>query len=596
MIVLDVECYSNYFLLAMKQMGGTKVKFFELYEDHVPRYQDILKIMLNHTTVSFNGISYDLPLIKAMTEGMDNETLKSISDEIITSDLPSWTICKTNNIIVPKEWDHIDIIAVAPGIASLKVYGGRIRAPKMQDLPIEPSASIAPAQYELMRQYCVNDLETTELLYDTLTPQIELRESMSEQYDIDLRSKSDPQIAEAVIKKELTAKTGRQYYKPVFDENLTIRYDNPGIVKFNSPAFNEIFQAVLAHEFKVKTNGQLVVPAVLNKANVVIDGRQYKMGVGGLHSMEKNQFVWSQSILGGVLCEWDVASYYPSIIMQQELSPDNLGEDFLTVYQDMLTRRLEAKASGDKVTADTLKICLNGSFGKLGSRYSALYAPQLLLQTTLTGQFCLLMLIERMVDAGVRVVSANTDGIVCATSKREAHVMAMAAENWMRYTTFDLERTDYELIAARDVNSYFAIKADGKVKRKGIFNVDNLMKNPNRNIVYTAVIDYINDGVGIADTVEGCKDIHQFVTVRKVTGGALWDGIDLGKSIRYYSSVSAAEVDPYIRYKLNGNKVPKSSGCRPLMEMGEMPGDVDYGAYILDAEKLLGEVGYGLRT
>jgi DNA polymerase elongation subunit (family B) len=592
MIVLDIEVYKDYFLLAMKQMGGTRVEFFELYEGHVPRYQDILKIMLNHTTVSFNGISYDLPLIKAMTEGMDNETLKSISDEIITSDLPSWTVCKTNNIIVPKEWDHIDIIAVAPGIASLKVYGGRIRAPKMQDLPIEPSASIAPSQHELMRQYCVNDLETTELLYDTLTPQIELRESMSDQYAIDLRSKSDPQIAEAVIKKELTAKTGRQYYKPVFDENLTIRYDNPGIVKFNSPALNEIFQAVLAHEFKVKTNGQLVVPAVLNKAKVLIDGRQYKMGVGGLHSMEKNQFVWSQSILGGVLCEWDVASYYPSIIMQQELSPDNLGEEFLKVYQDMLTRRLEAKGSGDKVTAGTLKICLNGSFGKLGSRYSALYAPQLLLQTTLTGQFCLLMLIERMVDAGVRVVSANTDGIVCATSKREAHVMAMVAENWMRYTTFDLERTDYELIAARDVNSYFAVKADGKVKRKGIFNVDNLMKNPNRNIVYTAVIDYINEGVGIADTIEGCKDIHQFVTVRKVTGGALWGGIDLGKSIRYYSSVSAADVDPYIRYKLNGNKVPKSDGCRPLMEMGGLPSDVDYWAYVRDAEKLLGEVGY----
>jgi hypothetical protein len=122
------------------------------------------------------------------------------------------------------------------------------------------------------------------------------------------------------------------------------------------------------------------------------------------------------------------------------------------------------------------------------------------------------------------------------------------------------------------------------------------MKNPNRNIVYTAVIDYINEGIGIADTIKGCKDIHQFVTVRKVTGGALWDGIDLGKSIRYYSSVSAADVDPYIRYKLNGNKVPKSDGCRPLMEMGGMPSDVDYGSYIQDAQKLLGEVGYGLGT
>ena len=34
----------------------------------------------------------------------------------------------------------------------------------------------------------------------------------------------------------------------------------------------------------------------------------------------------------------------------------------------------------DKLTADTLKIVVNGSFGKLGSMYSALYAPELMIR------------------------------------------------------------------------------------------------------------------------------------------------------------------------------------------------------------------------
>ena len=467
----------------------------------------------------------------------------------------------------------------------------------MQDLPINPDEKISPNQHELMRKYCLNDLETTELLFNTLQPQIDLREAMSEEYGLDLRSKSDPQIAEAVIKSELWKKTGKKYYKPEFDEDATVRYRDPGIVSFNNPELQDIFGVVLDHEFGFKSNGALKLPEVLKKAQITLHGREYQMGIGGLHSMEKAQYVIGNKDTGAILCEYDVASYYPSIILQQELSPDNLGEKFLDIYKDLLIRRLEAKAAGDKVTADTLKICLNGSFGKLGSKYSALYAPELLLQTTLTGQFCLLMLIERMIEVGVEVVSANTDGIVCKTTRENEDEMEVVAWDWELDTTFDLERTDYELIASRDVNSYFAVKAGGKVKRKGVFNVDNLMKNPARNIVYKAVINHIDKGVPIKDTIEGCTDPQQFVTVRKVTGGALWGDLDLGKSIRFYSSTSAEEIDPYIRYKLNGNKVPKSSGCRPLMEMGEsVPLDVGYDAYINDAEKLLLEVGYEIEN
>ena len=68
---------------------------------------------------------------------------------------------------------------------------------------------------------------------------------------------------------------------------------------------------------------------------------------------------------------------------------------------------LEAELSYHKVQTDSLKISVNGSFGKLGSKYSALYAPDLLIQTTVTGQLALLMLIERLHLAGVRVISAN---------------------------------------------------------------------------------------------------------------------------------------------------------------------------------------------
>jgi hypothetical protein len=62
--------------------------------------------------------------------------------------------------------------------------------------------------------------------------------------------------------------------------------------------------------------------------------------------------------------------------------------------------------------------------------------------------------------------------------------------------------------------------------------------------------------------------------------------------VRWYKS---SEVDPTINisYISNGNKVPKTDGVRPLMEIpDEFPDDVDHRAYIATATKLLKEIGH----
>ena len=63
------------------------------------------------------------------------------------------------------------------------------------------------------------------------------------------------------------------------------------------------------------------------------------------------------------------------------------------------------------------------------------------------------------------------------------------------------------------------------------------------------------------------------------TGGAKWRGKILGKSVRFYYS-SSVDQDEAITYAKNGNKVPKSDGAMPLMDMAEMPSDVDLERYV----------------
>jgi len=261
---------------------------------------------------------------------------------------------------------------------------------------------------------------------------------------------------------------------------------------------------------------------------------------------------------------------------------------------EIKNRLSEAKAEllKYKTESDSKKLSTNGSFGKLGSKYSVLYAPELLLQTTLTGQLALLSLIERMEDKGIQIVSANTDGIVCYAPLSLLDACEEVAFDWELDTGYQLETTEYSKLVSRDVNNYIAVKTDGKIKGKGIFASTGLAKNPNCSIVQKAVAYCVARNTPIEQTIMECNDITQFVTVRKVTGGATWQGGYLGKAVRFYYSRDV-DKEICIHYAKNSNRVPMSGGARPLMDLPDIfPQDVDYPVYISMANELLKEVGY----
>ena len=484
--------------------------------------------------------------------------------------------------------DHIDLIEVAPGMVSLKIYGGRLHCKKMQDLPIEPSASISVADRELLKTYCANDLQVTQALYLKLAPQIELRAQMGKTYDLELRSKSDAQIAETVIRTQVKAITGVMPERPIIEGGTLYQYSAPSYIRFSSAPLEAVLSMVQATKFRVIDSGKVIEPDELKNAKVAIGASVYRMGVGGLHSTESSTS--HEADEKTLLIDRDVASYYPSIILGSSLAPVHMGEPFLRVYRDIVEQRLAAKHAGDKVKADALKITINGSFGKFGSKWSALYSPDLLIQTTLTGQLALLMLIEALEVAGIAVVSANTDGVVikCPVSKQD--VMDDIVFEWETCTGFNTEATHYRALYSRDVNNYLAFKLGGGFKAKGAYASAGLSKNPSNEICTEAVVAFLNDGTAIEDTVHACWDISRFVTIRSVKGGAIdQQGHYLGKAVRWYYSTAAQGP---IRYRLNHYTVARSDGAQALMELPDkFPSDVDFDWYIAEAQTILKDIG-----
>ena len=382
----DLEIYKNYFLAQFKDFDTGAVTYFEMYPGKAFDGRTAMQKLKSDTTVTFNGNKFDLPLFGQACAGKSCEEIKALSDKIIVEDKRCWEL----GIDAPK-CDHIDLIEVAPGMASLKIYGGRMHTKKMQDLPIEPDAMITTAQRSQLRRYCENDLDNTMALYRKLSKQIDLRSKMGKEYGIDLRSKSDSQIAESVIKAEVGKLTGEVVTRPRFSAGASFNYKAPSFIQFKTPEMQETLDFVTGVKFALDANGSPKCKA-LESRKVIIGDMRYTMGVGGLHSNEKKVFHVADN--DHLLIDRDVASYYPSIILNCELYPEHLGREFLDVYRTIVNRRLAAKRSGDKVTADSLKITINGSFGKLGSKWSCLYSPDLLIQVTVTGQLSLLMLIE----------------------------------------------------------------------------------------------------------------------------------------------------------------------------------------------------------
>lgn len=586
-LILDLEIYHDYFLAAFRNVATGNVRHFEMFDGQALDLQTLRAILTRYQIITFNGSHFDLPLLSFALSGANCAQLKRACDAIIQGNLRSWELEKQFGFKTVTEIDHIDLIEVAPGVASLKIYAGRLHAQRMQDLPIEPDASIEPDDRQALRTYCANDLANTQALHTYLLPQLELRERMSADYKIDLRSKSDAQIAEAVIGRQVGNLLGEEVTRPAVCSK-TFCFKAPSFVCFATDSLRKMVDMVQQARFLVSDTGKVIMPEELTAAAIRIGAGTYRMGIGGLHSSEQSTAHLADE--NTLLVDRDVTSYYPSIILCCGLAPTHMGRAFTKVYQGIVDARLQAKRAGDKVTADALKITINGSFGKFGSMWSKLYSPDLLIQTTITGQLCLLMLIEALQAEGIPVVSANTDGIVIKCPTALVAIMEFVVWDWEEATGFETEATYYRALYSRDVNNYVAIKTDGSVKLKGAYAPAGLQKNPANDVCVGAVVKHLTDGTSLEDTILACADVRRFVTIRQVKGGALdQEGSYLGKAVRWYY---ARGVTGALTYKINGYTVPRSEGARALMELPQnLPADVDHAWYIREAHAILADIG-----
>lgn len=592
-MLLDIELYPNYFLCSFKLHGTNKFLVLE-----VPFNTRLLAwIMNNYRTIGFNSINYDLLILWLAYSDQTIERLKDASNDIILTGLRGYELKRKYGFFTFKT-NHIDLIQVTPLKGSLKLYGARLHSPRIQDLPFPDTQCLNNEEKLIVKHYNFNDLDVTEQIFDFCKERIELRENMGNEYNEDLRSKSDAQIAEVVLVKEVTKINGKEPKKVEIEDGTTYRYSVPSYLQYKTDVLKDLLNKVKSAKFIVNGWGKIDLPKEL-EVSVKIGNNSYRLGIGGLHSEEKT--VSYVATKDKKLKDRDVTSYYPRLVTTLGLYPPAMGPAFLVAYETIIQSRIRAKEAKRKTEANGKKIVVNGAGGKFSDPYSLLHGPDLTIQMTVTGQLDLLLFIEALTLCGLDVVSANTDGVVTLVPVDKEDDYNKCYQWWEAVTGFATEETEYSSYYGRDVNSYFAVKLGAKtkadVKIKGPWSEvgsqsgTQLDTNPTSQICTDAICELLVNNTSIEQTIKECKDFTRFVTVRQAKApGAHKNGEYLGKVVRFY--YAKGELGAIHTVQTN-NKVAGTDGAKPCMDLpASFPDDINYDWYEARCREILEEIGY----
>ena len=358
--------------------------------------------------------------------------------------------------------------------------------------------------------------------------------------------------------------------------------------------------------------------------NFVFNGLRYTVGVGGIHSKNDPEIIIPKE--DEMLIDIDVASLYPSMLIEYGFYPKHLGPEFLEVYSQIKDERIEAKHNGDKVKNETLKLALNGLSGNLQNQHNFCYSPFAVMQIRINGQLLLLMLAEKLTQIGCRIVQANTDGLFVLLKKSIYEQANKICREWEQLTRLTLEEERFEAMYQYAINDYIAVKEGYKetknpdlIKTKGMFITKVLLgKGLSAKIIPEAIIKYFVDGIPVEDTIKGCTDIRKFLMSEKTgkqwhveymnqeqqrtnrfyastNGGYLWKwkytGHAEGKVVEYYEPYVGRQS--YIAKEKSYQNMLTASGVTLLNKFDDKPIEerkINYRYYLREALKIIEEL------
>lgn len=453
--------------------------------------------------VGFNSKHYDQYIIKAIAAGLTPQEVKQVNDYIIAGG-QGWQCPQLADYYF--RFNNVDIRDDTQQGLSLKAIEGHLgMSVKESSVPFDIDRPLTPEEKAETEFYCKHDVDTAERLIDIRKDYLKNKINLGRLAGLDevkAMGMTNAKLTAAML--TATKKPHDDERKYVYPDNLRKEYIPPEVFAF----FDRMYDLSISDSELFK-----------GKFNLNIGECPVTLGYGGIHGAIPN-FFWEETEDRGIWNE-DVGSYYPHLCTINGYTSRNIPSP--QIYEDILERRMKAKAAGDKHTANALKLVCNTTYGCLLNQYNDLYDPLMGRSVCISGQLYLLELAEHCYQEikGLRIVQLNTDGIMVECDKKDYDTLTAICAEWQSRTGFNLEEDTVIKIAQKDVNNYVEVQPGGKAKAKGGYLVKGIAPagafNINNScvIVATALKEFFVNGTPVEDTINGCDDIFQFQIIAK---------------------------------------------------------------------------------
>lgn len=610
-IVYDIEVFPNVFHCCCKNSETNEMKLFEISE-RKNQIEDLVSYFTESKTKMFCGYNnkhYDDVIINYIIDyriGLKSTTFDNACRSIYYL---SQTIVEDEgeNVERYKRWKYsnffesIDLLTMQFSSklrVGLKEMQITMHYPNVQEYSGDFNKSLLAKDINDMIGYNINDVESTLELLNRLKKDIELRKFIKEEYGINAYSMDSVKFGETLLAKKYCEATGISK-KALESMKSPMDYINLKdvilpVIKYKNPKLQEVLEDMKGQTvFSKERKGY--------EKQFVLSNTRYSIGVGGIHSINKPRVYVSDE--RKVIGHADVASMYPSFIVQYKWIPRHLGEEFWQVYSRIYYERIEAKHSGQKFKSDALKLTLNSVTGKMQQEVSWMYDPFTVFKIRINGQLVLLMLVDRLLELGCEIVQVNTDGVMYVADRSISDRIGEAIKDVEQITRLNFEQDYYEAFYQYAVNDYFGVvegysqSHDPKlIEKKGMFITENrLGKGMAPAVIPKAVINYFLTKEKVSDYIRRQTDIKDFLMTQRVDKkfDVEWGEERVQRISRYYASTNGKylfKVKREYPNKIQYTNMLTKSGVTLLNKLDNVSIEqrkINYDYYITEANKII---------